>query len=194
MAVLAVTQAPKAQAQEESYITDAAEAAACASVCNTFVPPQTEQECRTLYWERWEEEYLRNFDALIRLANRQQAELETSHDIYYEEWIALKAVNDERVAIARAVATRIAGAISAYAACLASITVTGPAAITAAAICPSLYASACAGFIVTMNREFKDAGADFARDNRIAREDWKIETTASLRSTTNERQMKTLGI
>ncbi len=37
--------APTAQAQEESYITDAAEAAACASVCNTFVPPQTEEEC-----------------------------------------------------------------------------------------------------------------------------------------------------
>ena len=35
-----------AQAQE-SYIIDTDESAACEGVCNTFVPPQTEEECRS---------------------------------------------------------------------------------------------------------------------------------------------------
>ena len=43
--VLAAGLAPPTNAQE-SYITDADLAAACEGVCNTFVPPQTEDECK----------------------------------------------------------------------------------------------------------------------------------------------------
>ena len=122
---------------------------------------------------------MRNFNALIRLARRQQAELDASHDIYHKEWVALKAVYDERVAIARAVcATRIAGATSAYAACLLSITATGGAGITAAALCSGVYTAACAGFIVAMKREFSDAAKDFDNEDRIAREDWDDRDSA----------------
>lgn len=56
-AVLAVTHAPPAQAQTESYITDADLAAACEGVCNTFVPPHTEDECEELWSERQSQAY-----------------------------------------------------------------------------------------------------------------------------------------
>lgn len=55
-AVLAVALAepapPTAQAQTESYITAADEAAACEGVYNTYVPPTTEDECRALAADR----------------------------------------------------------------------------------------------------------------------------------------------
>ena len=59
--VLASGLAPPALAQTESYITDADEAAACEGVCNTYVPPQTEEECRELHLERFNAEYSRHY-------------------------------------------------------------------------------------------------------------------------------------
>ena len=168
VAVLAITHAPPtAQAQTESYITDAADEAACNSVCNTFVPPQDEQECRDLANERWQTEYFRSTSALGRLQTRRKAELEESQEIFVDEEDASFAVCKERVHIAYAVCTtRIAGAAAALTACLAS---PAGASIVGAALCSSTYAAACAGFLVTMKREVDAAWKVRHKDNELAR-------------------------
>lgn len=61
-----------AQAQTESYITDVDEAAACEGVCNTFVPPQTEKECRGLVQSRIYEEEAQHASAVNRLSRNRQ--------------------------------------------------------------------------------------------------------------------------
>ena len=171
VAVLAVTHAPAAQAQTESYITDADLAAACEGVCNTFVPPHTEDECEELHRDQFNEETLRHHDRSGHLANRQAEEWEESEGIFFDEMDALEDVRDERIAIARAVCvTRIAGASAALTACLAKVTVTGPGAIAGAALCVDLYTAAVAGFIVTLNREVGDAKEDFGDANELAAE------------------------
>ena len=109
VAVLTVKQAPPTLAQEESDITDAAESASCANVCNTFVPSQTEDECQDLYWERFNEEERRHLNTSVRLKTRRQEEWDESTWIFFDEMEALEAVRDERIKIASGVyMTRIA--------------------------------------------------------------------------------------
>ena len=87
-------------AQEESYITDAAEAASCENVCNTYVPPQDEQECRDLANERLEAEFWRSQAVLGRLSTNRREELKESEELFYDEEDASSAVLKERVHIA----------------------------------------------------------------------------------------------
>ena len=63
----------------------------------------------------------------------------------------------------------MAGATVALTTCLASITATGPAGITAAALCSSVYTAAVASFWVTMKREVDAAWEVRYRDNKLAR-------------------------
>ena len=105
------------------------------------------------------------------LANRRAEEWEESEGIFFDEMDALESVRDERIAIARAVCvTRMAGASAALTACLAAITVTGPGAIVGVGLCAAGYTAACAGFIVTLNREVGDAKKDFNDANELASE------------------------
>ena len=174
IAVIAVALAglapPTAQAQTESYITASDEAAACEGVCNTFVPPQDEQECRDLANERWQTEYFRSTSALGRLQTNRKAELQESYEIFVDEEDASFAVLKERVHIAYGVyALHMAGAAAALTACLASITATGPAAIGAAAICSSAYAASVAGFALSLKREVDAAWKVRHKNNELAR-------------------------
>lgn len=176
LAVLAVN-----QAQEESYITDAAEAASCANVCNTFVPPQTEDECEELMRTRFYEEYWRNSNALGRLASSEEKELEASHDIYHEEWVALKAVLDERVGLAKAAyVVKATGLTAAFYACLAKSAGTGPLSPGAFLLCSGLYTAGMAAAWQALRVEVADANSDAAAERRIAREDWDDRDGATI--------------
>ena len=189
VAVLTVTQAPPTLAQTESYITAADEASACEGVCNTYVPPQDEQECRDLANERWQTEYFRSTSALGRLQTRRKAELQESEDIFVDEEDASSAVLKERVHIATAVCTtRIAGAAAALTACLAS---PAGATIAGAILCSSTYTAAVAGFLATMKREV-DAAWKAKRDaNELARHR-KNDRDAAIKALYDKRAIKAL--
>ncbi len=170
VAALAVnfTHAPTAEAQEESYITDAAEAASCENVCNTFVPPQDEQECRDLASSRFHEEMDRHASTFGRLPTQRQAELDESQAMFEAEDDAFIAVRDERIALATAAfAVKVAGATAGLTACLAKAPA-GPPGLAAAALCLASFHAIYASFLVALNSEIGDAWKDYHKDHRLA--------------------------
>ena len=159
---------PTAQAQEESYITDAAEAASCASVCNTFVPPQTEDECEELHRDRFNEETLRHHDRSVHLANRRAEEWEESEGIFFDEMDAITAVRDEKIAIAAAQhAVAMAGYTAGFAACMA---VTTPTPGVGWALCAATYLSLMTKSTAEFSRKVDAAREAFNDQNELAAE------------------------
>lgn len=167
--VLAVGLAPPtAQAQTESYITDADEAAACEGVCNTYVPPQTEDECKQLHRDRFNEETLRHHDRSGRLANRRAEEWEESLGIFFDEMDAITAVRDEKIVLAKAAyATAIAGYTAGFAACMA---LTTPTPGVGWALCTATYVALAAKAGMELDRKVAAAREVFKDQNELAAE------------------------
>ena len=158
-----------AQAQTESYITDADEAASCEGVCNTYVPPQDEAECRALAAERWQAEYQYNISRVARIQSLYDSAMESSLDIYTDELGARVAVRNERQAKANAAASlAIVAAKAQLTKCvLAADLIPTPGNIAAAAKCMGWYSLAMAGIITTLNRATDDILNDFQREGDI---------------------------
>lgn len=144
VAVLAVNFAPPAMAQTESYITDAEEAASCEGVCNTFVPPQDEDECRALASEHWADEYEYNLSRLTRIQTLYNDALEVAANIRLDERAAAGAVRLERINAAKAVAaTAIVAAKAKFTKCIiAASALPYPASGAATAECLTWHALA----------------------------------------------------
>lgn len=179
---LAAGLVPPTLAQEESYITDAAEAAACASVCNTFVPPQTEDECEELRGERLSQAYDDHALGTARNGKRRQKGLDLSAEVYFSEYQQYLEEYNESVAAAKKVAT--AALVAAYTrltACTLACQAVVPISWTAVALCWTQHAAAQAGIWLTYDRavdgfgERFDERNDAARDRQEAR-DFRIQT------------------
>lgn len=171
LAVSAVTinYAPPAEAQTESYITEADEAAACEGVCNTFVPPQTEAECEELMRTRFYDEYFRHSNRMGILSNRRAEEWEESLGIFFDEMDAITAVRDERIKLAKAAyAVKFTGLTAAFAACLAKATATGPLSPGAYLLCSGLYGAGVAAAANELNNEMYEAREVFNDQNELA--------------------------
>ena len=102
IAVIALTATTPTQAQVESNIEAAEEASSCDRVCNTYTPPQTEEECAKLRNERYQEEYARYNNRTIANQRRRDRVLGLSLDIWLEESNANHQEYNEKVAIAKA--------------------------------------------------------------------------------------------
>ena len=173
IAVIAVALAwlapPTAQAQTESYITAADEAAACEGVCNTYVPPQTEDECRELAGERWAAEYERNNRRVTRIQLLYNEAIDVSREIAEDELKAIGAIQGEAHNAAKAVAaTAIAGAKAKFSACvLAASALPSPADFAAVSKCIGWHALAMAGIITAYNRSIDAADARWRKSYDI---------------------------
>ena len=182
VAVLTVNQSPPTQAQTESYITDADEAAACEGVCNTFVPPQTEEECEELRSERLAQAYNDHALGTARNGKRRQKGFDLSSEVYFSEHQQYLEEYNESVAAAKKVATAaLAAAYARLTACTLACQAVVPISWTAVALCWSQHAVAQAGIWLTYDRavdgfgERFDERNDAARDRQEAR-DFRIQT------------------
>lgn len=135
-------------------------------VCNTYVPPQTEDECCELARSRFYDEENRHSERMVRLYTKRQEEWDESNEIFVDENLALIAVRDERTKIAKAhYATAVAGYTAGFAACMGAASPTFGGGWV---LCGATYLSLVAKAGVDFDRKVANAEEDYKRDNHLA--------------------------
>ena len=165
---------PTAQAQTESYITEADLAAACDGVCNTYVPPQTEDECEELWRDRQRQAYNDFESRQTSRDKRRQKALDLSADIYRAEYRQyLEEYNEKVKAAAKVAAAALVAAQARLVACTAACMAVTPISWTAYGLCLTQHAVAHAGIWLTYDRAVDGFGERFDERNDAAKDSQK---------------------